>query len=278
MDNGYTIRADPAHVLVSDDSGATADVLDAELRGDLRRWIDAATSLDLSHARPSAAAVASIAESRRIEPTATLIDPHAELAPGGSAERITLGPLAATNAFDDVLRARVSVRDVEPPTLADVASLMVSVGRVNGWDEAPDGYQRTYRPVPSAGGRHPIDLCLAAERVEGLRPGLWGFEPTRCELVRQGPVPESVWDGVSAALDYRTGQPAVILLIAQFERTLSRYPAGASLVWRDAGVVAATLHFHATAAGLRSTILGTAGLLPAGPGLRSDVGGVLIGR
>jgi len=87
-----------------------------------------------------------------------------------------------------------------------------------------------------------------------------------------------VWSGAADTLEGRQSLAALVLLVAQFERTLSRYPAGAALVWRDAGVVAMALHLQATAAGLRSTILATAGLLPLGPGMRCDVCSVLLGK
>jgi SagB-type dehydrogenase family enzyme len=278
MPDAITARVDADTVVISDDNGASIEVANSARIRAIRDALDAAiVDGELRFVCPSAAALGALAEAAHAQPAETTIAAHAEMLPGG--ERIRVGAIGMPNPIDGVLRARASIRDVEPPTLADIAAVLVATARVRYWDEAPDGFQRTYRPVPSAGGRHPIELWLAARDVDGLAAGLWAFDATRCDLVAAGPVPQPVWDGVAAALQRDPTQPAVVLLVAQFDRTLSRYPAGASLVWRDAGATAATLHLCATAAGLRSTIVGTAGLLGrSGPGLRTDVGAVLIGR
>jgi SagB-type dehydrogenase family enzyme len=270
-----TIRFEADRILVSDDTSATSDVDDGEMRARLLQWLDEAGRVPRTFDQPSAAAVAGVAEAIRMIPRPSAIAPRPEAALEG--ERVPLGDSVRELALGELLERRRSVRDVGTLALADLASVLVAVGRITGWGEASDGYQRTYRPVPSGGGRHPIELWVAAADVEGLPSGLWAFDPARCHLVRQGPVPESTWSRAADALEGRRNLPALVLLVAQFERTLSRYPGGASIVWRDAGVVALALHLQATALALRSTIMATAGLLPAGPGLRYDVGAVLVG-
>ena len=272
-----TIRVEGDKVVVSDDNGATTEVVDADLRQRLLEWVKDATRLQRSFEMPSAAARAVMAEARLMRPRTTGIGAHPETPPP-TGHHIPLGPLVRAGPLDETFRRRRSERNVGALSLADLASVLVTVGRVRGWDEAPDGYQRTYRPVPSGGGRHPIELWVAAAEVAGLPSGVWKFESTGAKLLEHGPVPESLWAGAADALEGRQSLAALILLVAQFERTLSRYPAGAAMVWRDAGVVAMALHLQATAAGLRSTILATAGLLPLGPGLRCDVCSVLVGR
>jgi SagB-type dehydrogenase family enzyme len=270
-----TIRVEPNRILLSDDTGATSEVRDPELRSRLLGWLGEARRAPRTFDEPSAAAVAGIAEATQMVPRPSGIATRPETALSG--ERVALGTCTQESTLGELFSRRRSVRDVGTLSLADLASVVVAVGRITHWGEAPDGYQRTYRSVPSGGGRHPIEIWVGAADVEGLPGGLWAFDPVRCHLVRQGPVPELAWSKASDALDGRRNLPALVLLVAQFERTLSRYPGGASLVWRDAGVVAMALHMQATALSLHSTIMATAGLLPVGPGLRCDVGAVLLG-
>jgi SagB-type dehydrogenase family enzyme len=42
--------------------------------------------------------------------------------------------------------------------------------------------RKVYRTVPSAGGRHPLDMHMAISRVEGLEPGLYTYLPVSHEL------------------------------------------------------------------------------------------------
>jgi hypothetical protein len=67
------------------------------------------------------------------------------------------------------------------------------------------------------------------------------------------------------------------VLAAKFDATLSRYPQGATLVWRDAGVALGYLHLAATAMGLGSCMLGTAGVLSEGLLAACGVRGTLVG-
>jgi SagB-type dehydrogenase family enzyme len=119
---------------------------------------------------------------------------------------------------------------------------------VRGWGEASDGYQVTHRPAPSAGGRHPYELLVAAEAVHDLPPGWWWFDSTLCQLIEgeAGLVSTSeAVDGVMEAAQLIGPPGAVIFVVAHFNRTLSRYPAGGTLVWRDAGVILGLLHLCA---------------------------------
>jgi nitroreductase len=78
-------------------------------------------------------------------------------------------------------------------------------------------------------------------------------------------------------------QSVVLWLAAQFDRTLSRYEAGESLVWKDAGTLTATAYFVAEAMGLACCAVGVTGephlsaLLDAGRSMQG-VGGILIGE
>jgi SagB-type dehydrogenase family enzyme len=139
--------------------------------------------------------------------------------------------------------------------------------------------QLTYRPAPSAGARHPCELLVAAVDVLDLPPGWWLFDSTRCELVSQelpGLEAASAAEEAGVVLGVDHPLPAVVFLIANLSRTLSRYPAGTSLVWRDAGVLLGLLHLCACDLGLGSCIAGMSGALPLDFPL-VDVGAMALG-
>lgn len=84
---------------------------------------------------------------------------------------------------------------------------------------------------------------------------------------------------VIAALRCTQCPPATLFACASFDRTLTRYPQGSTLVWRDAGVLLGYLHLAAFAGGLASCIVGTAGVLPTLPLLHGavDIGALAVG-
>jgi SagB-type dehydrogenase family enzyme len=195
---------------------------------------------------------------------------------------IALGPLVKSfdMTFEDVLAARRSRRVLAPLDLESLAYVLASIGRVRDWSYADDGCQLTHRAAPSAGGRHPCELAVVVNAVLGIESGLWWFDALRCMLVPQ-PAGDRVLrasEAVAAATALETGPPAAVFVVAHFQRTLSRYPAGSALVWRDAGAMLAMLHLAATAAGVSSCIAGTSGVLVRdGENLVADVGALVLG-
>lgn len=90
---------------------------------------------------------------------------------------------------------------------------------------------------------------------------------------------ESVWEELCEAGSLGGRPGGAIFVIARFDRTLSRYPAGSSLVWRDAGVMLATLHLCATDVGLDSCIIGLAGAVVLDEKqMVADLGALAVGH
>ena len=192
----------------------------------------------------------------------------------GDGRRVRLAPVSAVNRSGRVLDGRRSVRHGGRVHVSALASTLLAAHRVLSFAEVDDGYVRTWRPAPSAGGRHPIEL-LVSSRVDGLDDGSWLFDPLLGELVASDVLTaradRTVLDLVGVPED-----TTVIFLMADFQRTLARYRRGESLVWRDSGALAATLQLAACGAGLSSCIAGTAGLIGDVNG-RFDVGAVVVG-
>ncbi|WAC92228.1 nitroreductase family protein [Mycobacterium sp. Aquia_213] len=168
------------------------------------------------------------------------------------------------HSFIDVLSRRRSIRSYGPLTAASLARLLDLVFALQWSAPADDGGMRRFRPVPSAGARHPLAPLILIEKVVSLDAGLWRFDPDARQLHLVTNICDSLtrpWQAACDAGTLETRPPAIIVLAAKFDATLARYPAGSALVWRDAGVALGTLHLAATDLGLASCILGTAGIL-----------------
>jgi len=279
-DAPWTIRLDGSGI-ASRDNGETA-LLDAETLAILRRLT---RGLHTDLRQPTATTHASIAEARQATPQPGVGPPINETTVADvGAETIPLGPLTKPldRSFGEVLAGRQSERTLQPLELGDLATLLVHGARVRGWHQSDDGYQMTSRPSPSAGARHPYELMVVVQDVATVAPGLWLFDPARCCLVHRTIdhcTLQTTLAAVNAATGLERSAPATVFVVAHFERTLNRYPAGSTLVWRDLGAVASTLHLVASAAGLASCIVGTAGVLESEESqLRTDGIALVVGK
>jgi SagB-type dehydrogenase family enzyme len=186
---------------------------------------------------------------------------------------------APSTPLTQLLSSRRSGTATGPVRVGAVGTVLVRSYRVQTFALADDGYQRSWRPVPSAGGRHPFELLLAADRVQGLESGWWWFDATRCSLVAVSlntPAEEYLKHTEKVV---GTRPAAAVVCVAEAGRTLSRYNNGTSLIWRDAGALQATIHLCANDVGIASRIVAASGLIrePTWPPLRFDAGAVLLG-
>lgn len=212
----------------------------------------------------TAAVLADLGQARMARPHPTGRDVPAQVDLAG--ERIAVGPLASRESapLAEVLERRHSARSFGPATLGQIGTILLRSGRVRDWTRVEDGYLASHRPSPSAGARHPFDLYLVAgRRVDALEAGIYEFDAVAAALVVQPSQvdPAGLLERLGERLAAPTLPAAAIFLVGHLDRTLSRYPAGMSLAWRDAGALLQTLHLCATDLGLRSCIAGTCGLL-----------------
>jgi SagB-type dehydrogenase family enzyme len=272
-----TIRIDGGNGVASRDDGSTRALTETETT-QIQALV--AKHLPFEYAMPSAVARAALAEAREAQPRTTAIPMPAPPFPEGIEIALAIHARELTMPFQSVLSSRRSRRTLESLTLQDLATLLCATGRIIEWAEAGDGFQKTSRPVPSAGGRHPCELLVAISDARDIAPGLWLFHPLRCTLI-QLPVPptlESAMQAVSTAT-LCSPAPTTVFVVGDMTRTLSRYPAGTTLAWRDAGAVLATLHLAATAASLNSCIVGTSGVLIYDQATtKADLGALVVGR
>lgn len=241
-------------------------------------------SLALKHelGASTATTLATIAEGSRARPVAPSFD--REPTPTTHGRDIRIGHLvrAESRTLASVLASRYSAHELGSLKLDELATILVRTCRIRSWQGLPNGLQVTYRPVPSAGALHPCSVLIAASGVEGLEDGWWSFNALSCALERAVASPGVreflLQQQLLAALE----EPpvAALVVIADFKRTLVRYPAGTVHVWRDAGVLLATLHLCATDVALRSVITGGVDLLKSESWneTMTDVGALLVGR
>lgn len=162
-------------------------------------------------------------------------------------------PIAVT--LEDAIRERRSRRahSGEPVGLDELSKLLHLTYGVTG-EIGGDGEKG--RAAPSAGARYPLELFVAALRVDGLASGVWHYAPSVHGLE---PVRSDV-DGLAEAF---LGEPAlqdaalVLLVGAVFSRTTSKYDErGYRLVLLDAGHAGENALLVASAMGLTATGVG----------------------
>ncbi|MBB2890963.1 SagB family peptide dehydrogenase [Flexivirga oryzae] len=152
-------------------------------------------------------------------------------------------------------RSRRDFADIPLPLgrIADLLALSVFDAQSIG----PAEKQAQHRVSPSAGGRHPIELFLLVDRVEGLEPGIyWVDAPSRgLTIVPGGREPARVLLEQTYPAAMRSDTPAAALYLAAATRRVAwKYEQNVlELVNRDAGAVLQTLYLVATALGLAAT-------------------------
>ena len=171
------------------------------------------------------------------------------------AVAIPAGPSPGMRGLGELLARRRSHREfaAEPLELALLGEFLRGSCRVL---RIVPAVGVSFRPYPSAGGRHPLEVRLAALHVDGLGRGVYHFDPYDPRLlpldVDRRPLDE-LPERLGRCLDSDLPvEPAVVLLItAVFARTMWRYhDVGLGLIHRDTGALLQTLSLVATALGL----------------------------
>jgi hypothetical protein len=151
------------------------------------------------------------------------------------------------------LTERSSRLGSEPADLDALLTLLHQIDRVreDGHDSAGRRWSSTL--TPSAGGTHSIRSLLCADVTI---PTKW--HRAAATGIEEVSVSWSLGSGLinDAAAALRDTPKALLVAVAEPDVLLSRYPSGASLLWRDAGAYAATAQLVALSLGMQSRILG----------------------
>ncbi len=160
--------------------------------------------------------------------------------------------LAGEHSLEQLLARRRSIRQYP-----DAALSLAEVGQLL-WAAQGITHPEGFRTAPSAGALYPLELYVAAGRVEGLAQGVYHYEPGRHRLVKTG-------DGdVRAALARAAlsqscvaDAPAVIVFTADYERTTGKYGTrGRRYVHMEVGHAAENVFLQSEALGLATVVVG----------------------
>jgi len=182
--------------------------------------------------------------------------PASSGAPGGITEDIVSLPeprLRGPLSVEEALARRRSVREYAdaPLTVDQLSQLLWSAQGIT---------ERRYglRTAPSAGALYPLQVYVAVERVDGLRAGVYRYDPRRhgLELVLDRSVRRQLY---RAALSQSAlaGAPATLALAAVFARTTRKYgERGRRYVYMEVGHAAENVCLQAIALGLGTVVIG----------------------
>jgi hypothetical protein len=200
---------------------------------------------------------------------------------GGSPIPVTdIGP---TSPFADTVARRRSTRHLGAPSLREVGLVVARAGLTHQSACDTAGVPVAQRAAPSAGGRQPLTLIILARDVGDLPPGGWALDPDAAVLRRSVYTHDAVDHALAQignALHIPQPPPAAVAAVGYPHTTLSRYPGGISLLWREVGALLMLIHLAATDIGLGSCLVGTCAVLHSvteDPSAPVDLGAVALG-
>lgn len=158
-------------------------------------------------------------------------------------------------SVEEALYSRISRRSFKEQglSLVQVGQLLWSAGGLG----AP-GAAGVSRAAPSAGATYPLELYLAAGKVEGLAAGLYHYDyRAHALVVRQRADLRARLARASLGQEMVAQAPAVIVMAARYERTTRRYgERGYRYVCMEAGYVSQNIYLQAEALQLATVAVG----------------------
>ena len=156
-------------------------------------------------------------------------------------------PTGTSLSLTDALRRRKSTRNFSVGLHdTDLATLLWAVCHVESSYREEAGFQWQHRPVPSAGGRHPIHVLAIQADSDDWRTWLYVAEDhILAALDVEAVALRGVINLAREVLSFREG--ALIWLAAEVDRTESKYANPETLIWRDAGALLGYMNLVASA-------------------------------
>lgn len=140
--------------------------------------------------------------------------------------------------FTQVMFERKSQRSFKITSIDHLSHLLWLTNRVKDCIDSTMGFPITLRPVPSAGAIHPIHILINSPYTNIW----WRYDPfchTLWPVKKENKYFLDVREDCKDILNCNSA--SLMLLIAEPQKTLSKYTDGGSLVWRDAGVLLGNL-------------------------------------
>lgn len=163
------------------------------------------------------------------------------------------------SSFIDVLSSRRSSRNLSAVLIEDISEILHLTSRTKSIDIDDYGFLISKRTVPSAGGRHPIDILVSTSTKDG--PVLNYYNPIEhslSELLISKAKQKSFFKEVNKNIPIQNS--TLIWFSIQINKTKSKYENAESLYWKDAGAYLYCIQLVANYIGLNSCPLG--GLAP----------------
>lgn len=159
--------------------------------------------------------------------------------------------------LDEAVARRRSARSFsgEPVPAAMLASLLEAAYGVTGALADLQGWTQPLRAAPSGGALYPLDVYVAAQRIDGIPSALYRFDPLERALERLGEAVGVVEATASPELALQAA--AIVVLAASFWRSRFKYGLrGYRFTLLEAGHVAQNLLLAATSLELAAVPLG----------------------
>ncbi len=167
--------------------------------------------------------------------------------------------LSGSCGLESLLRLRRSVRAyaARPVTMAQAGQLL--------WAGQGIVAARGHRTTPSAGAEYPLTLWLAVREVQGLREGLYRYNPAKhvLSLAREGALAGALADAALEEQPWLSAAPAVILVsgdAASIGRHFAEQPPkgqrGSRYLAMETGAAVQNIALQATALGLGVVLVG----------------------
>ena len=189
-------------------------------------------------------------------------------------------------SFTAVLEERRSIRDYgeEPLSATELGEFLYRSARIERILAAP-GVVGSYRPSPSGGAVHELEIYPIVDRCQGLERGVYRYNPSAHHLVRLDVDDSDVPELVRAALGVHTPTVVYFVITARFRRTQWKYQSiPYALTLKNVGALYQTMYLVATAMGLAPCALGggNSELFATATGLsfyeEAQVGEFVLGR
>lgn len=172
--------------------------------------------------------------------------------------------------FFRVLDSRSSRREWGVLSIHALSLLLWYVAKTKNIYKEKSGSVWQHRSVPSGGGKHPVDLLI----IRNIRknPTVDLYDPLGHALVRINIAGQRKLKLLLKKVDkiLPFGGGTLIWLVGQFDRTMSKYANGESLVWLDAGALLANIYLVAEAFSLNCCAIGITGEPWISDSLHSD--------
>ena len=142
-------------------------------------------------------------------------------------------------------------------SLEQLSLLLFHTQGINESKTSRSGITYDLRTAPSAGALYPVNVYVLAQRVSGLAPGLYYYDPKQAALVvvRENQASEAL-ASLSGSPDLIRSAPATVLFTSTFGRTAFKYGERSyRYVNMDTGHAAYNLALGAAALGLRAPMI-----------------------